>query len=597
MLTHLHTYVISEIDREWHEYEPNQQVVVQKLKAAGFRARYGRSLAAGASLLRVEWGRNAASTPLTVADLASSDPNTVAQLRSSGLCRKVPRSLKASKFYDPSLTVLTPEAVLERARDNTVAPVVAITSVGDKAVERLRQQGTVERLNRLSQAAKDVETESALSSLDTVIASQRKQDDSLHDINSLLTEINKTSKDGGTDPLAALEKEISKGPVHRQLREVEALIDEVDMAATPNTRRKNAAARKAVKDASDSAAARSTAVTTETREPSVELEARARAAKAQADAIFAKETKRMEQEAETSRQAAEAAAEAERQALIRQVEAAEAETEKVEASAPLKAAGAVTPSAAAVEQSQLKDERALRAEAEAADRRLHEAARLAEKATEEARERERREAEAARLAEEERAAAELRAELDLKGREAEALTRAAELKHQEQVARTSKRIEAPAEVDERAVEAAKKEAEAALAKQKAATESARATVAAAAPKINGPIVSDDALMFTPISVKSGGGGGANALDTPATVFGAGGVKDELNIDSLLGSLDLDLDTTHTRGAPVNNKNLKTPAASTLPRDSGVSRELEGLDEMMAGISVKCPFCLKAFFRL
>lgn len=94
--------------------------VVGQLKSAGFRAAFKKSRG-----LRVEWGRSVARNKYRLADLrpeAGESSVTVDEVLQSSLCRKVPRAAKPSKFFDPTLTVLTPEAVLERAKAAAAAP-------------------------------------------------------------------------------------------------------------------------------------------------------------------------------------------------------------------------------------------------------------------------------------------------------------------------------------------------------------------------------------------------------------------------------------------------------------------------------------------
>jgi hypothetical protein len=102
-------------DREWHEYKPNQRSIVLRLEAAGFRAEYGRPLAYGASLLRVEWGHSIAERAdrMTLRDLQPGPASnvTVEQVRESGLCQRVPGSLRASHFFDPAQVVQDPKKV------------------------------------------------------------------------------------------------------------------------------------------------------------------------------------------------------------------------------------------------------------------------------------------------------------------------------------------------------------------------------------------------------------------------------------------------------------------------------------------------------
>jgi hypothetical protein len=144
----------------------------------------------------------------------------------------------------------------DRVLDATLVPVDVnkVSPSTSKANELLRQGGAMEKLRRVSESAlQGVETEAALTPLHDVVQGQRVTDDSLHDINELFKEISKESKSPAPSALVDLEKvrehspppmlpqahrrgkELSRGSAEDTLRELEALADEVDMAATPTT--------------------------------------------------------------------------------------------------------------------------------------------------------------------------------------------------------------------------------------------------------------------------------------------------------------------------------------------------------------------------
>jgi hypothetical protein len=91
---------------------------VLRLEAAGFQAHYARPLAYGASLLHVEWGHSVAerASDITVHELrpGADSSVTVEQVRETGLCQRVPGSLRASYFYDPTQEVQDPKKVRVR---------------------------------------------------------------------------------------------------------------------------------------------------------------------------------------------------------------------------------------------------------------------------------------------------------------------------------------------------------------------------------------------------------------------------------------------------------------------------------------------------
>ncbi len=362
--------------------------------------------------------------------------------------------LSVSRF---SLPTVPEKKVLEAAARSAVAPTTVVQqppAIAGKAIARLQTAGTMDKLNQMSRnSVRDAEAQAALSALEDVVDGQRANDDSLHEISSLLKEINTESKATAADPFAELDKvsafslvwlrlprcrdrdrrckELARGPVDRRLREVEALIDEVDMAATPNTRRKNLEARMARKGGAAERAAPAAVTTSEGTVPSQvgqpslvliagqldvglqDAHVKTLAAKQMAEQTFEKEQRRLERESERRRAEAEQRAEEERMALVRAAEAAEREAEAAAAAtatarqAQQAAQAAQLEAAAEAERSRQRadaEQRERRLQAEQRDRQLREAAAAAEAAQAALKEQQRRQAEAERLAAEQKAA-------------------------------------------------------------------------------------------------------------------------------------------------------------------------------------------------
>jgi hypothetical protein len=402
------------------------------------------------------------------------------------------------------------------------------------------------------------------------------------------------------------------------------MIDEVDMAATPNTRRKNMEARLARKGVAAGSAERMVPPVAEGTVPSQvcsvlrvswcltlmfllqDAHVKSLAAKQMAEQTFEKEQRRLEREAEQKRADAERRAEEERLALVQAAEAAERETEaaalaKAQHRREHQAAEEAAAQAERHRQQAEAEERERRLQAEQNDRKLREAAAAAEAAREALKEEDRRRAEAKRLADEQRAAEvvplcsllllcgsnpcicacqELRAEIELQQREDERRQREAEEQYQARLAAQAKpQPVAEPDIDHAQIEAAKQAAEQ---RRKQAEE-----LQAAAKAAQVPLISNSDVLFTPIAPKSGSAT-QNTLETPAT--GLLEVKEDLDIDSLLGGLDMDLSLAPASGAaapakPVN-KNLSVAAAPALGRDSTLRNELADLnmDDIMAGMS-------------
>ncbi len=566
---------------EWHA--KNQQAVVAALNRSGFSAEYRSDRA-----LRVEWGHSLMQQPHTAASLRPHNNEGVEEAARSALCRKVARPPRASKYYDPSLTVLTPEAVLERARLAAESAPVAQQSDGAAAVQRavakLTQGETGLKLSRLSTAAREVETESSLTVLENEIEAQRTVDDSRHSIDSLFGEINSAAKSKGDDPLAALEAELAKGPTDRRVREVEALIEEVDMAATPNTRRKNQERRKQTLMAKATAGAAAANRSGTEAEPAAnrpelttEVLQRTSRARQQADETFEKEARRLAK-TEADRPSDEARVEAERAALVKAAEEAERLADESSRSVASNSNASFADEASHNHQPhhQAVDERAARAQAEARDRELREAALAEERRNLAELKASQMEALAKQRAAEEREAAELRAELELTERAQVALQEERFHKEREaaaaQMREQEAKLMAEQERDQIAkVEAARKAQQAEQQRQREALEQLQRQAAVVAPVVSVP----DDVAFTPIAANKGGA--ASALDTPMSLQ----IKDDLNIEAMLGQLDLDL------GAPsepaLANKRLAVAAGNTTMTRDSTARELEGLDAMMAGM--------------
>jgi hypothetical protein len=145
----------------------------------------------------------------------------------------------------------------------------------------------------------------------------------------------------------------------------------------------------------------------------------------------------------------------------------------------------------------------------------------------------------------------------------------------EQLKRQEEQLQAEQRDQLAKIEAAKKAQMLESARQKEALEKMQKQAAATVARV--ATVPDD-VAFTPIAAGKGGGGfHGGALDTPATLQ----IKDDLNIEAMLGQLDLDLDMSKDSRKPIANKNLQV-ANSTMSRDS-TARELEGLDNLMAGM--------------
>ena len=108
----------------------------------------------------------------------------------------------------------------------------------------------------------------------------------------------------------------------------------------------------------------------------------------------------------------------------------------------------------------------------------------------------------------------------------------------------------------------------------------------AAEELTAPTFSLDDANFPPITPIAPKGSQQANLETPSTLFK---VEDDLNIEDMLGNMNIDLDTTATRNVAVP-ADFQTPAGKklgdeTLARDSGVTRELAGIDDLMAGLDM------------
>ncbi len=386
------------------------------------------------------------------------------------------------------------------------------------------------------------------------------------------------------------------------------------MAATPNTRRKNQQNRKnllaakarrrfffffenanrllSIQAAQGAAASRSAEEPQNARlELSSDVAARSSRAQVLADETFDKEARRLAK-AEENRPKPEERVEAERQALLQVAEEAERLAEESTRSVATTSNASPAPEVPASEApAPAVDERAMRAAAERRDRELKEAALAEERRNLAELKAAQMEALARQRELEEREAADLRAELDLKvrlffpfffsilqkERERQRVEAERQAKEREAQAEQLRRQEEQFQAEQRdqlaKVEAAKRAQQAELQRQKEALEQLQRQAGVVAPVVSVP----DDIAFTPIA--PGKSGAASALDTPATLQ----IKEDLNIEAMLGQLDLDLDVTRP-AAPPANKHLQPAAAAgvSMSRDS-TARELEGLDNLMAGV--------------
>jgi hypothetical protein len=110
--------------------------VVSALNRSGFSSEYRSE-----RVLRVEWGHSFLRQSLSADQLRPPGNAGVEEAAHSSLCRKVPRPVRASKYYDSSLTVLSPEAVLERAKAAAQVSLAQPTP-GAAAVQRAVQKLT-----------------------------------------------------------------------------------------------------------------------------------------------------------------------------------------------------------------------------------------------------------------------------------------------------------------------------------------------------------------------------------------------------------------------------------------------------------------------
>jgi hypothetical protein len=555
------------------------------LNRGGFSAEYRSP-----NSLRIEWGHAHLSSSFTSSQLqplaGERASTTVDEALHSSLCRKVVRTAHHSRYFDATLTKLAPEDILARARANVEIERPAVPSAGAQAVQRavakLTQGETGSSLSRLSSAAKQVEVEASLNELESEISGQRDKDDSLHAIDALFGDINTSAKSRGENPLDALEVELKKGPTHRQLREVEALIEEVDMAATPNTRRKNQIARKTAKDEAQKKKAVDAELPAGNRlELTQEALSRTSKAKQLSEETFEKETRRLAKAEEARAAEGTSRVEQEQQELVRAADEAERAVEEASRSQFVSNTNAVVEVPTMSITPYEEDSRVVRAQAEARDRALKEAA-LAEE------QRNLRELKAAQMEAlarqrevEEREAAEQRAELELIERAKEEEERVRIEKERAALAEQLKAQEAKlavlqAEQERNAlanVEAARR-AEVAEKERRKHELEALQKQSVAASVLSFP---DDAA-FTPIATSKGVG---KDLETPLTLA----IKDEMNLDAMLGQLDFDLDVPRDNAsvAAPTNTNLASVAKADLSRNSAAVRDLDNLDDLMAGM--------------
>jgi hypothetical protein len=113
--------------------------------------------------------------------------------------------------------------------------------------------------------------------------------------------------------------------------------------------------------------------------------------------------------------------------------------------------------------------------------------------------------------------------------------------------------------------------------RKQALESLQKQAASSVPVVAIP----EEAAFTPIAASKGGLG--NDLETPLTLA----VKDEMNLDAMLGELNFDLDVPRDNASFSQPTNKHLAVASSTPanlsRNSAAVRELDGLDDMMTGM--------------
>ena len=528
---------------------------------------------------------------------------------------------QASRYYDPALTVLTPEAVLSQAKLNASAkPAEEKASALSKGLLKLTSQESTQKLSRLSSAAQAVEVETELDVLEQEIEQERRREETQREVNTLFDEIKDSSHTQGEDPLAALEREIADGPTDRRVREVQALIDDVDMAATPNTRRKKLESRRKREEA---AAAANRANTEEEEEGEgkngmdATLAAKTAPALKLVEETFKRESRRMEKEEQTRSAQAEDESEKQVEELIRAADEAEREAEestktRFVANVSMKdlARAAEEEKAQKAEKERQDREASLRrAEAEAKDRALKQAAAEEERKNREEREARKQEEARRKMEEEERKDREMRAEMELKARQEE-LDRQAKEKAEED--RLNALMAQKAEEMERKTKTSEDEdllsrMEAAKARQiKEKEDMQKALLEASEFQQSVTVMNVDEMpSFTPITTKQTGPmetldtpmvpDSMLNLDTPDTVkveqpkeFD---FKDDFNVESLLSDIEhFNLDTT----LPGESNDNKAPANRALEgvasseqsnmRASQVAKELEGLDDLVSDLS-------------